>query len=75
MPLENTRKNIELSGLQVPASGLGIEILGPEDERKYVCLRDAVVGSSKCSVVATASVAIVGGGFGVGEVKWKFATG
>lgn len=64
-PSENTRKNVELSELQVPASGLGIENLGFEDKRDEVRLRDAAAGSSKCSVVATASVVIVGGGFGV----------
>lgn len=66
MPLENTRKNIELSGLQVPASGLGIENFGLEDKRDETRLRDAAAGSNKCSVVATASVVIVGGGFGGG---------
>lgn len=65
MSLENTKKSVELSGLQVPASGLGIEIFGFEDKSDDVRLRDAAVGSNKCSVVATASVVIVGGGFGV----------
>lgn len=56
IPSENTRKSVELSELQVPANGLGIEVLGFEDKRDDVRLRDAVAESSKCSVVATASV-------------------
>ena len=52
----NIKKSVELSELQVPASGLGIEILGFEDRRDDVRLRDAVAGSSRCSVVARASV-------------------
>ena len=64
---ENTRNSVELSELQVPASGLGIDSFGFEDKRDDVRLRDAAAGSSKCSVVATASVVIVNGGFGVGK--------
>jgi len=71
IPSENTRKSVELSELQVPASGLGIEVFGPEDKRDDVRLRDAVDESSRCSVVATASVVIVGGGFGVGKEVLK----
>jgi len=62
IPSENTRKSVELSELQVPASGLGIEIFGFEDRRDDTRLRDAVAESSRCSVVTTASVVIVGGG-------------
>lgn len=67
IPSENTRKSVELSELQAPASGLGIDIFGFEDRRDDVRLREVAAGSSKCSVVATASVVIVGGGFGVGR--------
>ena len=74
IPSENTKKSVELSELQVPASGLGIEIFGFEDKRDGVRLRDAVGESSRCSVVATASIVIVGGGF-EGKVSRKFATG
>ena len=64
IPSANTRKSEVLSEFQVPARGLWIEILGFEDKRDEVRLRDAVAESSKCSVVATASVVIVGGEFG-----------
>ena len=67
IPSENTRRSVELSELQVPASGLGIVTFGFEDRRDETRLRDAAAGSSKCSAVATASVVIVGCGFGVGR--------
>ena len=67
IPSENAKKSVELSELQVPASGLGMEIFGFEDKRVDVRLRDVVVESSRCSVVATASVVIVGGGFGLSK--------
>ena len=63
----NTRNNVELSELQAPASGLGIGILGVEDKKLVVRLRDAVAENTRCSVVATASVVIVGGEFSVGS--------
>ena len=56
IPSENTRKSVELSELQVPASGLGVMILGFDDKKDDARLRDAVAGSSRCSVVATARV-------------------
>lgn len=73
IPSENTRKSVELSELQVPASGLGIEILEFEDKRDDVRLRDAIAGSSRCSVVATASVVMLVVGLVSGNGK-GFAT-
>ena len=70
IPSENTRKSVELSELQVPASGLGIEIFGIEDKRDDVRLRDVVAESSRCSVVATASVVMSVAG-SVSEKKVK----
>ena len=72
---ENTKNSVELSELQAPASGLGNGILGFEDKRDDVRLRDVVAGSSRCSVVARASVVMSVAGSAVsGRFNKKFAT-